>query len=164
MANEIRNAWQSAAAPSDINLFTGIASGDLWISEELSAAAATDTYPAVQVWMDLDWSATPTAGDMIEVFILEPDEHGTEIVPGNVTVSANDATLTTDATVHAVKDAADVVKRVVMRGTTYTNNIKFSFKYYDVAPKWILAVGPTTASVTLAAAAIHYRFFEPKGQ
>lgn len=163
MANEIRNKWQNAAAFSTLTNLNSLADGNIWQSELMSAEAATGiTYPGVQIWYELDWNAAPAAGDSISFFIAEGDEHASEIWPGNLT--EGEAELSTAAARDPVLDNIRAVHRVAMRGANYTTNVKGSFKYYDLAPDWILLIMVEGEALAASGNALHYRYFEPQGQ
>ncbi len=169
MANETRNVFQAATSITVTNL-AGLSGSnqDIWRSAVISADAGSGKiYPGVKIWYDIDWSATPAAGDLITFRIAEGSEHATEIWPGDIS-EGTDAKITTAGPKDNIRDNIPIAHRVVMRGTNYSTNIKGVFSYFDIAKDWMLLVGVQTTSVTIHATAgnlaIQYRYFEPQGQ
>ena len=166
MANELNNVWGSASSISTLTNLHGLTDGNVWQSAVLSSErSAGITYPGVKIWYNLDWSTTPTLGDSIEFYIAEGDEgSGTEIWDGNISEGENE--IAAGAAVDRIVDNISAVHRVSMSKTTYSTDIKGSFKVYDIAPDWVLLIRILTNTVSLASSGneITYRYFELQPQ
>lgn len=156
MANEVLIKWD--ATPTDFATLTNLnslADGNIWNSGELNDATPSNSI--VRISYELDFNATPVAGDYLAFWVISGDEAASnEIWDGGIGTTEGEIS-TAAAVAEALASLGQPAHLHAWR-TSHGVEFKGHFDFFNFGPSWQLCIQVVGEALAASTNRVRYRY------
>ena len=153
-AEDLRIRWESAPTDMTVTNLASLASGTLWQSGEINDASPS--HEILRISYELDFNATPVAGDSLRFYLAIGDEAAAnEIWDGRLGTA--EGQITAAASIAEAKQGCALVHEHAW-ATSHGVEFKGHFDVYNFGPSWQLLIEANGEALAAATNRVRRRY------